>query len=169
MTAEHYRPGAYRFGQGTEITVRTVLPPPQAWAAVTDWTRHAAGVPLTTMTVIRRGAAAGVGDELRAVTGVGPLRLVDTMLVQEWQPPAGAEPGIAVLVKTGTVVLGGASIEVAALGRGSLVTWWEEAMPAPRWLRSATGFLHEPVTRLVFGAAVRRQLAEAERGGDSPA
>ncbi|HEY6740479.1 MAG TPA: SRPBCC family protein, partial [Actinopolymorphaceae bacterium] len=47
---------------------------PEAWAVLVDWSRQREWMPLTT---VRELGGGGRGARLEAVTGVGPLRVVD--------------------------------------------------------------------------------------------
>lgn len=167
-------PGAYQFGQGSRITTATRLDAQAAWRAVTSWPEHARGVPLTHLSVTHPPGrdTPGAGDVLNAVSGVGPLRIVDTMVVSRWEPPTPGQPGIAVLVKTGSVVVGGASVQVDSArvddaqgdrgAAGSIVTWWEDARPGNPILQRLARPVNDAVTTFVFGRAVRRLLSAAE-------
>jgi len=58
----------------------------EAWAAVTDWQRQAAWMPLTRVDVVG-SPANGLGTRLRAVTGIGGVAVVDEMEIDRWEPP----------------------------------------------------------------------------------
>ncbi|MFJ9683337.1 SRPBCC family protein [Streptomyces sp. NPDC101194] len=103
----------------------THLPTAEAWRRVTDWERHAAHVPLTTITV-RTGPPTGTGTVFVARTGVGALGFDDPMEVVRWTPPAAGRAGLCRLVKRGSLVLGQASIDVYPTDSGSHVVWVEE-------------------------------------------
>ncbi|MEU6018797.1 SRPBCC family protein [Streptomyces sp. NPDC047515] len=113
----------------------THLPAAEAWRRVTDWERHAAHVPLTTITV-RTGPPTGTGTVFVARTGVGALGFDDPMEVVRWTPPAAGRAGLCRLAKRGSLVLGRASIDVYPTDSGSHVVWVEELSVRllPRWV-----------------------------------
>ncbi|MET7642908.1 SRPBCC family protein [Streptomyces sp. NPDC005426] len=133
----------------------TPLPAAESWRRVTDWERHAAHVPLTTITV-PTGLPTRVGTVFVARTGIGPLAVDDPMEVVRWTPPAGGRAGLCRLEKRGRVVRGRASIDVYPDRAGSRVVWVEElgVRLLPRWgdpLIAATG-------RRVFGRVLDSML-----------
>jgi len=115
-----------------------------AWALVADVRNHTLWVPATRVEVRRARPGDGgwdplpdasypeVGDEVVATTGPrvrrgGRAWLVDRMRVERSDPPLGAVPGVAVLVKTGPTLGGTARIEVTEAGPGSSRVVWSEA------------------------------------------
>ncbi|MES9507088.1 SRPBCC family protein [Streptomyces sp. NPDC000609] len=112
----------------------TSLPAAESWRRVTDWERHAAHVPLTTITILP-GPSTGVGTVFVARTGVGPLAFDDPMEVVRWTPPTAGRAGLCRLEKRGSPVLGRASIDVYPMDSGSHVVWVEElgVRLLPRW------------------------------------
>ncbi|MFB6715849.1 SRPBCC family protein [Streptomyces sp. NPDC056358] len=133
----------------------THLPAAEAWRRVTDWERHAAHVPLTTITV-RTEPPTRTGTVFVARTGVGALGFDDPMEVVRWTPPAAGRAGLCRLTKRGSLVLGRASIDVCPTDSGSHVVWVEELSVRllPRWfdpLIAAAG-------RRVFGRVLDGML-----------
>ncbi|MFI6858284.1 SRPBCC family protein [Streptomyces sp. NPDC050421] len=112
----------------------TPLPAAESWRRVTDWERHAAHVPLTTIAV-PTGLPTRIGTVFVARTGIGPLAFDDPMEVVRWSPPAGSRAGMCQLEKRGRVVRGRASIDVYPTRTGSHVVWVEELSVRllPRW------------------------------------
>ncbi|MFD4944835.1 SRPBCC family protein [Streptomyces sp. NPDC058239] len=138
----------------------TPLPAAESWRRVTDWERHAAHVPLTTITV-PTGLTTGIGTVFVARTGVGPLGFDDPMEVVRWTPPAAGRAGLCRLEKRGSLVLGRASIDVYPTDSGSHVVWVEELAVRllPRWadpLLAGAG-------RRVFGRALDGMLDRPAR------
>lgn len=151
------------------IVVDTVLGVHDAWRAVTDWSRHADSIPLTTLTVTHPAhrRSPGEGDRLVATTRLGPVSVADTMEVTTWRPPTGEAAGLAVATKTGRHVIGAAAVLVEPLGDRARVTWFEDVRPGPALpghsvLTRVTAPLNPPVTRFVFGRALRTMLRRAE-------
>ncbi len=140
----------------------TPLPAAESWRRVTDWERHAAQVPLTTITV-PAGMATRTGTVFVARTGVGPLAFDDPMEVVRWSPPSGSRAGMCRLEKRGRVVLGRATIDVYPTHAGSHVVWVEELSVRllPRWgdpLISGAG-------RRIFGRVLDSMLDRPAQGG----
>jgi hypothetical protein len=112
------------------VTTQTPLPPAQAWARLVDWSRHAAHVPFTTISV--EPGAPGVGATFTARTALGRVGFDDPMEVVEWDPPHFCR-----IEKRGRAMLGMADFSVDAAVAGSRETWREEPVPArlPRYAR----------------------------------
>ncbi|WP_175409625.1 SRPBCC family protein [Streptomyces sp. TRM64462] len=137
----------------------TPLPPGEAWRRVTDWSAHAAGVPLTRATVLTPGPAR-VGARFTVRTGVGRLGFDDPMEIVRWEPPRpggdGPAAGVCRVVKYGRLLGGWAEITVRAEAGGARVTWVEELRV--RGLPRRCDALLTPVARRVFGRALDRLL-----------
>jgi hypothetical protein len=97
---------------------------------VTDWPRHAAFLPFTTVQLaglIRHD----VGERFVARTQIGPFHFDDPMEVTYWQPPVDSQPGVCRIVKQGDLVVGSAVLTVTASREGSVVHWQEDARLRP--------------------------------------
>jgi hypothetical protein len=131
----------------------TSLSVERAWAQLTDWPRHAAYVPLTTITV--DGSPSRVGTVFTARTAVGRFGFDDPMEIVEWVPPdSGA--GRCRLLKLGSLMLGWAELVVEPHGAGSTATWTEDITVArlPPFLDPLTA----ASSRLLFSRVLRRLL-----------
>jgi hypothetical protein len=130
-------------------------PVDETWRRLTEWQRHGAYVPLSSVAVRSEGPTR-VGSVVVARTGVGRAGFDDPMEVVRWEPPGGGRPGFCRLEKRGSVVLGWAEIEVSARGERSWVVWREEARVArlPRVFDAPTAWSG----RLVFGRVLRGLL-----------
>ncbi|GIG27996.1 SRPBCC family protein [Cellulomonas marina] len=135
------------------VVARTVaLPLGEAWATAVDPRNRPRWVPLVRTAV--DGLPLGVGTRVTALLGPFTARgvpgLPDRQTVETFEPPQDGRPGRAVLVRTGPVLRGATTVEVAPAGAGaSTVTWSEEvhlAGPLPVGLTSA---LLAPVVHLV--------------------
>ena len=134
-----------------DVVRRSVLPPQEVWARLTDWVSHGRFIPLTAVTVAP-GPTSGPGTVFVARTGVGPLHFDDPMEVTYWRPPGPDTPGLCRIVKRGRVITGWAVLEVAKSGSGSVINWREEAS-----VRLAGPLLNGPnrlVGKRVFGRLV---------------
>ncbi|WP_049570820.1 SRPBCC family protein [Streptomyces sp. SBT349] len=135
------------------------LPAAEAWRRLTDWRRHGAHTPLTTVAV-RPPGPTRPGTVIVARTGVGRAGFDDPMEVVRWEPPRERAPGICRLEKRGAVVEGWAEIEVRPRGGGSHVLWREDARVRrlPRLLGPPTAWSG----RLLFGHLVGALLKDGE-------
>ena len=173
---------------GTFRITRVVAADPEAvWRVVTDWAGYARWMPLTSIST--DPGAVRVGWSFAGRTGVGPVRFSDSMVVTDWQPPVtdGAGGSFRVL-KTGRLLSGWALVEVAPLSPGdpradlapvvttprgfattgatvSELTWTERISVRPDLVGRLAAPVLDPVNRRLFGAAVDKMAAEAERGG----
>ncbi|MGW1893444.1 SRPBCC family protein [Streptomyces sp. NPDC002004] len=138
---------------------RPALPVDEAWRRLTDWRRHGAHVPLSSVTVVPAGPTRA-GTVVVVRTGVGRAGFDDPMEVVRWEPPTGARPGFCRLEKRGSVVTGWAEIEVSPLDGGdrSRVVWREQVRV---WkLSRAFDVPTARVARLVFGRLVDALLSD---------
>jgi hypothetical protein len=149
-----------------ELTVPVDVDAPAevVWDYVTDWERQGEWM-LGTRVRVTGGDGRGVGTTLRAVTGVGPLGVVDTMEVVEFSGPArhagpAATPWRAAVRHTGRVIRGEGFFEVVALGpERSRFTFTELVdLPLGRLGRAAWP-VAAPVVRAGFVASLRRMAA----------
>jgi len=148
---------------GTFTIRRTVRAAPQrVWQVVTDWDGYARWMPMTTMR--RDPGPSGVGWSFAGLSGVGPLRLADSMVITHWAPPAADGSGELRVRKTGRVLAGWAVVTVrAAPGDGrTRLEWVEDISLRPAPLGRLLAPVVDRVNRAMFGRAVDRMVAEAE-------
>src|SRR5215207_2478889 len=139
----------------------THLSPPKAFAAVADFREHARGVPLTHIETDLGPPA--VGWKVTAVTALGAVRLLDSMVLTRWQPPGEDGCGGYALRKTGRVLAGWAEVEVAPAGEGGTqVCWTEQIELRPRALRAVTAPVSGRLGAIVFGRALDALVDRAE-------
>ena len=144
------------------VPVEVDAPAAAVWAYVTDWERQGEWM-LGTRVRVTRGDG-GVGTTLRAVTGVGPLGVPDTMEVTEFRPPADGAAGRAAVRHTGRVIRGDGHFEVQPLdARRSRFTFTELLdLPFGALGRAAWG-IGRPVVRAGFVASLRRMAERCAR------
>lgn len=132
------------------VSRRIAAPVDRVWGLLTDWPGQGAWMPATTVRVLP-GPTEGPGTRLEAVTGFGPLRVVDPMEVVEWRPPVRCvtRHGGAVLRGTGT-------FEVHAVAGGCRVTWREDLETGPSFLARAGTAIAAWSARPFFAWALRR-------------
>src|ERR1022692_4019153 len=106
-----------------EVVSRVLVPaePEQVWPVAMDWARQREWM---WGTQVRGGT--GVGAEVVARTGLGPVGFADTMVITEWDPPRRC-----VVRHTGRVVRGLGIFEVTRAGQQSEFRWTE--VRVPRW------------------------------------
>jgi carbon monoxide dehydrogenase subunit G len=131
--------------------VRVRATPDRVWQAAMDWSRQGEWIPVTDVS-----GGTGVGAEVVARTGVGPVGFTDTMVITEWDPPRRC-----VVRHTGRVVRGGGIFEVVPRGEVSEFRWTELVeLPVPGALQPAAMLLGRwtvaPLTRLALSYALRR-------------
>jgi Polyketide cyclase / dehydrase and lipid transport len=141
----------------THLRLEVDVPAPadRTWAAVTDWDRQGEWMLGTSVRATDQDGK-GVGGGLRAVTGIGRVGVVDTMVITEWDPPR-----IARVRHTGRLVRGDAAFEVRTEPipeqpelEGSVFVWSEE-LDLPL---GAVGRLGWRVVRPAFLWGLRRSL-----------
>lgn len=136
--------------------VHVDAPATLVWDYVTDWPRQGEWIPLTRVEVVPPGAvAAGVGDRIRAWTGVGPVGFWDSMTITSWEvgPDGSARCGV---LHTGRVVRGDGELAVVAGAPGSCTFVWWERLDIPG------GAVGAVLWRL-FGWSMRRGVDHALR------
>lgn len=131
------------------------------FAAAVDWVGHDRWMLLTSVDPTR-GSGDAPGDELRAVTGprlrrragrrASRIGLVDTMVIEQWEPPRRA-----VVRHTGLVVRGVGEFAVAARADGTCVFVWSERLLLPLGPLGRLAWpLIRPVARAALGLSLRR-------------
>lgn len=113
-----------------EITSRVLVraAPERVWEAAVDWPRQGEWM---WGTRVRGGH--GVGAELSAWTGIGPVGFTDTMVITEWDPPRRC-----VVRHTGSVVRGSGVFEAIPLG-GQCEFSWTEQLELPGLIAGRAG------------------------------
>jgi len=140
-----------------DITSRIALPVPpgQAWQAVVDWARQGQW-----MLGTRVHGGHGVGAEVVARTGIGPVGFTDTMVITEWDPPRRC-----VVEHTGRVIRGTGVFEVAPAGPASELRWTEQ-LELPLGAAGQWGWrLVRPLAQLGIDASLRRFARLVAAGG----
>lgn len=131
------------------------------WSTVTDWAQHGANVPFTEVSA--RGTE-GVGQQVVAMTVLGPLRLSDEMVVTRWEPPADPQAaGVVGLRKQGRVLQGDILIEVhARSANASTLVWNERIRLRPNSIGRLTAPIADLGTRVLFGHLATALVRRAE-------
>ncbi|MFL6128941.1 MAG: SRPBCC family protein [Mycobacteriales bacterium] len=139
------------------LEVDVGAPVERTWAAATDWDRQGEWMLGSRVEATARDGR-GLGGGLRAVTGFGPFRVVDTMEITGWTPPYGAY-----VRHTGRVVRGTGAFEVRERAGGSTFVW-SEKLDLPLGPLGRLGFrLVRPAVGWGLCRSLRSFAAWAER------
>jgi uncharacterized protein YndB with AHSA1/START domain len=123
--------------------------PAAVWAALVDYARQSEWMLATTVRGTYRDGH-GVGGRFEAVTGIGPLRVLDTLEITSWEPPYRFR-----VRHTGRVIRGSGAFEVEPLPGGGSRFSMSEWLDLPFGLFGQVGFL---AVRPVFAAGVALSL-----------
>jgi carbon monoxide dehydrogenase subunit G len=148
-----------------QVGVEVDAPAEATWSVLTDWDRQHEWALLTRTRGIGPTGGHAVGEQVHAVTGIGPLGFLDSMVITRWDPPALCE-----VRKTGRVVRGEARFEVTPRGpTRSRVTYHADVdLPAGRLGALAWPFVRAGIAG-GFGLSLRRLARLAEQRGVAPA
>lgn len=136
------------------LAVDVDAPVEATWAAATDWQGQGRWMLATDVRpVTQRGR--GLGARVEAATGVGVLRVVDTMRVTRWEPPRACD-----VVHTGRLVRGTGSFQVEARAGDRSRFVWREDLELPLGRLGRAGW---PVVRPLVAAGVRLSLRRFAR------
>lgn len=118
---------------------------------LSDWERQSDWIMFTTVKQLP-GATSPRAVNLLAITKFGPIKLIDTMVITDWQPCE----RIAV-EHTGRVILGKGVFSVKHLSDDSCLFTWQEITPVPFGLIGKLGlFFFQPLIRLPFQSSLRK-------------
>ncbi|MBC7581887.1 SRPBCC family protein [Aeromicrobium sp.] len=124
---------------------------------VSDWERQSGWIPFTTVKNLSESVK-GQGASLLAVTGFGPLKFSDTMVVTTWQPY-----DTIVVEHTGRIVLGKGVFSVHPHADDSCTFVWQEITPVPFGLIGQAGlFLIKPLMNSMFDRALKKLKSNIE-------
>jgi hypothetical protein len=139
------------------LSVDVDAPVDRTWAAATDWAGQSQWMLGTTVRPTALGGV-GVGGGIEAFSGVqvGPIRVgvLDTMVIERWEPPH-----LCSVRHTGRVVRGTGDFAVEASGDRSRFVWRED-LDLPLGALGRLGWL---VVRPLFVLGVRLSLRRFAR------
>ena len=139
----------------TRIRVSTTIsaPPDTVWDDLRHIARHVEWMTDAVSITFTSASREGVGTSFDCATRVGPLRLVDRMVVTEWRDHE------AIGIRHEGAVTGTGRFTLSAAGDTTLFTW-EESLAFPWWLGGPAGALvGGPLLALVW----RRNLRNLRR------
>ena len=124
---------------------------------VSDWEKQSDWILFTTVKQLSNSAKRQDAD-LLAETKLGPIKLVDTMVVTDWQPFKRI-----VVEHTGRVILGKGIFSVHKISDDSCEFTWEEITPVPFGLIGRVGLtIIMPVIKLLFNSSLKTLKANLE-------
>jgi uncharacterized protein YndB with AHSA1/START domain len=130
------------------LTVDVDAPVQQTWDAAVDWAGQGEWMLATSVRATAQDGR-GVGGKIEARSGYGPLSVLDTMEILEWDPPRRCH-----MLHTGRVVRGTGTFEVRPRGSGSTFVWRED-LDLPLGVLGRLGW---PLVRPLFKAGVQLSL-----------
>jgi hypothetical protein len=136
------------------LTVDVDAPVEQTWAGVTDWARQGEWMLGTRVWPTAQGGQ-GVGGGIEAITGVGPLGVLDRMEITLWEPPHRCH-----VLHLGRVVRGTGAMEVEPLPGDRSRFVWREDLDLPLGLLGRLGW---PLVRPAFAFGVQLSLKRFAR------
>ncbi|RZS87251.1 polyketide cyclase/dehydrase/lipid transport protein [Motilibacter rhizosphaerae] len=129
----------------------------RVWAVLTDWERQGDWMLLTRVRATAQDGQ-GVGGGIEGWTGVGPVGVLDTMVIRTWEPPRRC-----VVAHTGKVVRGSGIFEVEPLGPARSRFTWVEELDLPLGAFGRAGWvLARPVFLLGVRWSLRRFVARVQ-------
>jgi hypothetical protein len=131
--------------------------PDAVWATVQPIERHVDWMADAEKITFTSSTTRGVGTAFDCVTKVGPFRLVDRMVVTEWQP------GRAMGIEHRGLIRGRGRFTLRRRRGGRTRFAWTESLVFPWWLGGPLGALvASPVLRAIWRRNLRRlkQLVE---------
>ncbi|WP_127782269.1 SRPBCC family protein [Rhodococcus sp. X156] len=134
-------------------------PAQKVWDALVDWPSQHEWM-LGTRVRVSAGDGRGVGSQLVAFSGAGPLGFLDTMVITEWDPPRRC-----VVDHTGRVVRGAGVFAVVPRSAHECTVVWREELDLPLGVLGALGW---PLVRAPFAAGVRLSLRRLARRCEGP-
>lgn len=137
------------------VPVDVNAPAEAVWRTVTDWVGQGEWILATRVAITSSGDGRSLGATLSAVTGIGPLGVLDTMEVGEWAPPRRC-----VVRHTGKIVRGDGVFEVVELGPERARFLWTELLDLPL---GALGRFGWPIVRPAFRVGVEQSLRKMAR------
>lgn len=137
------------------------------WDEMVDWESHSAWIPATTVEV-DPGDPVAVGATFTGITGYGPLKLVDPMVITviDWNQATGR--GECEVEKLGPMLVGQAGFVVESTTTGSRIEWFERVTVRylPRFLSplvSKAGALGFSFAMKRLAKVIEARLAAAPR------
>ncbi|MGB5951003.1 MAG: SRPBCC family protein [Ornithinimicrobium sp.] len=139
-----------------DLARRVNASPRHTFEVFSDFANHGDFIPLTTM--ITDSHPMGVGWRFTGRTGLGPLALVDKMVITVWDPPHEFR-----IEKLGPMVDGWAHVHFSAEGTDTRVVWRERIVARPAPVGRGLAPVLDPLNRRMFGRALDKMADRAAR------
>lgn len=141
-----------------ELVVDVPADPQTVFDAMTDWDRQHEWM-LGTKVRAGAGGGKGVGGEIAAFTGIGPIGFWDTMTITKWD-----DPRVVEVDHTGDLVRGKGVFRVEQHGTGSRFVWREEVDPPLGKLGQIGWYVVKPLLAAGVALSLRRFARFAASG-----
>jgi uncharacterized protein YndB with AHSA1/START domain len=139
------------------VGVTIDAPPHEVWRAVEPIERHVEWMADAVRITFTTGQTRGVGTAFDCLTRIGPFRVVDRMVVTEW------EPGRAMGIEHRGIVRGRGRFTLRRRPRGRTRFSWSEKLELPWWMGGPAGAaVAWPVLRAVWRRNLRRLKQSVE-------
>jgi hypothetical protein len=142
------------------LKVETVIDasPSQVWNAIEDVSRHVLWMEDAVAIRMMTRQQSGVGTEFECDTRVGPLRLLDRMVITEWRPRR------RMGVRHEGMVRGNGRFTLRRARGGRTRFRWDERLQFPLWMGGpVTATLAVPVLKRVWRRNLKNLKALVER------
>ena len=124
---------------------------------VSDWEKQSDWIMFTDVKILTNPTTQK-DVSLLAVTKIGPIKLVDTMVVTDWQPFERI-----VVEHTGRIILGKGVFTVRKISDHSCEFQWQEVTPVPFGLIGRIGLtVFKPLIELPFRISLHRLKSNIE-------
>ncbi|NBU31924.1 MAG: SRPBCC family protein [Actinobacteria bacterium] len=134
-----------------ELRVDIQAPVDEVWRAITEWNQQGKWM-LATKVESLDGQGRHVGARIKAVTGFGPLGILDTMTITHWDPP-----NYCAVLHTGKIVRGTGEFQVKPIHDQAATFIWAEDLDIPLGLLGKVGFL---LIRPLFLLGIKHSLVK---------
>lgn len=138
------------------VTINT--PANHVFDCITNWSSQSQWI-IATQVHATKNEGRGVGGEISAYTGLGPIGFTDTMIITDWDPPYRCS-----VKHTGRVVRGTGDFTVAPISKQQSSFTWSEDFILPFGVLGKTGWLVvKPFVILGLRVSLKRFARWAEK------
>ena len=124
---------------------------------VSNWEKQSEWILFTTVHIIS-AAPNQLGTKLLATTKFAAIKLIDTMIVTEWQPFEKIT-----VEHTGRIILGKGIFKIHSISENNCEFTWEEITPIPFGAVGQIGLvIVKPLMKLLFGISLKRLKSNIE-------
>lgn len=134
-----------------ELRVDIQAPAQAVWDAMTAWTKQGEWMMATKVESLD-GDGRHLGARISAFTGLGPIGILDTMTVTQWDPPTSCA-----VLHTGKIVRGTGEFVVEPIHEQAATFIWAEDLEIPFGIIGKLGFL---LIKPAFLFGIKRSLGK---------